>query len=225
MRKRAAAEHSEGFALIEALASLVIVGMISLMILQGVGVGKRVWERIDSREAVGETIDGAQTALRDRVEQIFPATLYDQNPPYIDFEGASRTLVFIASPAQSERPGPLRRYALLLTTAGNLTLSSVSDVNPDAKWTTTRQVLVGGVRDVDIAYFGVPNLGVPIAGAAGFWQSSWRGRADLPRAIRVRLAFEPGDPRRWPELIVQPRADIDSGCYLNPMTHRCKGRL
>ena len=45
---------SAGFALVEALASLVIVGMIGLLLVAGATTGRRTWERIDSRQARGD---------------------------------------------------------------------------------------------------------------------------------------------------------------------------
>ncbi len=210
--------RSAGFALVEALASLVIVGMISMMLIEGVGTGRRVWERIDAREASGEAIDGAQSVLRDRIEQIYAATLFNKNPPYVDFSGKADRLVFIATPPQSARPAPLRRYSLVLDTAGELVLSSVSDVAPDIS-PVARDVLLTGVRQVDVAYYG--------PSAPDFtpqWRRSWDDETALPQAIRVRLTFEPGDQRRWPDLIVHPKASVDVACMLNTVTHLCKGR-
>ncbi len=206
-----------GFALVEALASLVVVSMIGLMLMAGVTTGRRVWEHMDSREAVGETLDAAQTTLRDRLEQTFPQTLYDENPPYIDFRGTDQGVVFLADPPASRRPAPLRRYTLGLDTAGELVLTSTSDAEPADRAVGDRQVLLSGVRGLDVGYFG--------SGVAGRrWQSVWRDRTSLPEAIRVRLTFEPGDARQWPDLIVRPAATIDSACLLNTISHRCKGR-
>jgi hypothetical protein len=41
----------------------------------------------------------------------------------------------------------------------------------------------------------------------------------------VRLTFEPGDARQWPDLIIRPQATIDVDCKLNPITHHCNGRI
>jgi general secretion pathway protein J len=220
MTRPAADEGSRGFALVEALASLVVVGMIGLMLMAGVTTGRRVWERIDTREAVGESIDAAQTILRDRLEQAFPQTLYDENPPYVDFRGAAEQLVFLANPPQSQRPAPLRRYTLSLDTAGELVLSSTSDAAAPDRAVVSREVLLRGVRQLDLAYFGVFQLDT-----ARRWRPIWFSDPSLPELVRVRLAFEPGDQRQWPDLIIRPRATIDSACLLNSVTHHCKGRL
>jgi len=216
---RTVSRGEQGFALVEALVSLVIVGMICLMIIEGVGAGRRVWERIDQREAIGETIGGAQQSLRDRIEQVYPTTLFDTNPPNVDFHGARDGLVFVANPPQSSRPAPLRRYTLRVDTAGELVLSSVSDVDPTVISAAASQVLLTGVRALDLAYFG------PAApDQVRQWRTSWDQQPSPPELVRVRLNFEPGDTRHWPDLIVRPRATLDSFCLIDANTHRCRAR-
>jgi general secretion pathway protein J len=209
---------SAGYAVIEALASLVIIAMIGLMLFQGIGTGTRVWERVDARQAGRESVDAAQSALRDRLEEIYPATLYEQIPPTVDFSGEAHHVVFISSPPLADRPAPVRRYGLLLDSAGQLILTSVSDVAPRTD-TVINQVVLSGVRGLDVAYFGAlqPDL-------TPGWRAAWESRGELPDAIRVRVLFQPGDRRIWPDLIVHPRATIDTGCSLEPTSHGCKGR-
>src|SRR5262249_17815635 len=60
-------------------------------------------------------------------------------------------------------------------------------------------VLVGGIDRLDFAYWGEAAPGEQPA-----WLAAWH-RAELPGLIRVRLAFNKGDPRRWPDLIAAPR--------------------
>jgi general secretion pathway protein J len=209
-----------GFSLIEALASLVVVSMIGLMLIEGVGVGRRVWERIDRRQARTEALESVQTTLRNRIEETYPATLYDKAPPYIDFQGSAERMTFLANPPQSERPQALRRYSLALDAATNLILASISDIPPQEEAPVTRQILLHGVRQLDVAYFG--------AAGPDFsrrWRPVWANETSLPEAVRLRLAFEPGDPRQWPDLIIRPRTTIDAACALNPITHHCKGRI
>jgi general secretion pathway protein J len=208
-----------GVALVEALASLVIVGMIALMLAAGAATGRRVWEGLDTREAAGETIDSAQATQRDRLEQTFPATLYDQTPPYPDFAGSASDVVFLSTPPEAARPAPVRRYTIAVDTSGALLLSSIADVGPAEKAVVSRDVLLRGVRALDVAYFGPQP---PDGGRR--WGSVWRAQPFLPEAVRLRVAFGPNDRRRWPDLIVRPRATIDVACLLNPVTHRCKGR-
>ena len=216
---RRSPEREQGFALVEALASLVVVGMVGLMLAAGATTGRRVWDRVDVRQSVGESLESAQSLLRDRIEQAFLETRYEGNPPSVAFSGDGEKLFFIASPPEVGRPAPLRRYGLTLDVNGDLILNSVSDVVSSDAAPVERQVLISRVRSMDIAYFGVRYPDIQPR-----WQRQWRDQPILPQVIRVRVVFEPGDPRQWPDLMVHPRATIDSSCLLNTFTHRCKGR-
>lgn len=219
MAPRVPAGASSGFALIEALASLVIVAMISLLIFQGVGVGRRVWEGIDSTASSAEAIEGAQSILRGRIEQMYPATLYGGNEAEADINGQAETLEFLAPPIGAGRPAPLRRYRLELTVGRQLLLSSISDVVWNKDPGVTQQVLLNGVQQIDLAYFGVQQPDFQRQ-----WRSSWQQQVVPPELVRIRVAFGRGDRRRWPDLIVHPLTTIDSACILSAATSRCRGR-
>jgi general secretion pathway protein J len=219
MSRRPACPGQRGFALVEALVSLVIVAMICMMILAGMSVGRRTWERIDAREAAGETIDAAQQSLRDRLEQAYPTTLYDVQPLEVAFHGASDRLQFVSSPPAVRRPSPLRRYGLSVDTAGELVLASASDVDPRVVSEQMRQVLLTGVRAIDIAYFG--RAGPDYAEK---WRADWDQQPAPPELVRVRVAFGPQDSRVWPDLIVRPRTTVDANCLVDLTTQRCRGR-
>jgi general secretion pathway protein J len=210
---------SGGFALIEALASLVIVSMISLLVFQGVGMGRRVWEGIDRVATTEEAIEGAQEALRGRIEQMYPATLYGGDEALSDINGQADTLEFLAPPDDTLRPGPLRRYRLELTVGRQLVLSSISDVISARDTRITRQVLLSDVQQIDLSYYGAA-----ASDAAKQWRSSWYQQVTPPELVRVRVAFGRGDRRSWPDLIVRPLTTIDSNCVLSSATSRCRGR-
>jgi general secretion pathway protein J len=214
------AEREGGFTIIELLVSLVILGMLGLMIVTGLGSGRRVWERMDASALAIEQVDGAQTLLRDRIERTYSATRFDAATPYADFRGLANRINFLAPPPEISRPQALWRYDLSLSAGGDLLLSWWSDVaaNPDHPAITTVTVL-RGVQAIDIGYFG--------AAAPDFtprWRSSWDHQAAPPRLVRVRLAFAPGDRREWPEMIVKPAADVDVRCILDVATGKCGGR-
>ena len=219
MRSRARSPASGGFALVEALASLVVVGMISMLVLQGVGMGRRVWEGIDNVATTEEAIEGAQEILRGRIDQMYPATLYGGNEAQTDINGQPETLEFLAPPSDARRPAPLRRYRLELTVGGKLLLSSISDVVMPGDVHITRQVLLTGVQQLDLAYFGVSQ-----GDNSRAWQPEWFQQTLPPELVRIRVAFARGDRRRWPELIVRPLTNIDSNCVLSSATSRCRGR-
>jgi general secretion pathway protein J len=207
-----------GYAIVEVLASLVIVGMISIMMISGVTTGERVWERMDANDAAGESIAGAQLMLRERIERLFPATLNDVMPPYSDFDGASDQISFLSEPKDSERPSALDRYRLTLSTNGDLILTAVNDTSDNQAIPDETYVLLHGVQDLDIAYYGPgPNGQID-------WQPGWRHQQSPPELVRIRVQLEQGDKRVWPDLLISPMVSIDSLCILNAATGHCRGR-
>ena len=211
-------EKSAGYAIAEMLASLVILGMIGALMISGITTGRRVWERMDASDVAAESVAGAQLLLRERIESVFPATRNDTVPPYADFEGKADAISFLGEARDSERPTALRRYRLALDTDGELVLSAVSDVALDQTVPSGVLVLLRGGQDFDVAYFGPQPQGPPA------WQLSWEHQASLPQLVRIRLQFEQGDRRAWPELLIKPMVTIDSLCVLNAASGRCRGR-
>jgi type II secretory pathway pseudopilin PulG len=219
MSRRPRKRGEAGFSLVESLASLLVVGMIGLMLISGITTGRRVWERMDARAAGSEQLETAQIALRDRVEQAFPLSRYDTVPTTSTFDGGPREMTFLANPSDAGRPAPLRRYTLWATTKGALVLSSISDVGPPEGAVVDNQVLLTGIRGVDIRYYGrVAQDG------RGLWRGEWRNEPKLPDIVRIHVDLMPSDRRWWPDLMIRPRATIDSGCLLDRITHHCKGR-
>jgi general secretion pathway protein J len=209
----------QGFALVEALAALAVTAMIALMLLAGLATGRRVWEGVDTREVSGEQLESAQSMLRDRLEQAYSVILYFASPPTVDFRGSGETVSFLASPPYVSRPAAIRRYSLSLDAAGELLLASVTDAAPNEAPADRVQVLLRGVRAIDLAYFGVRT-----GETKPSWGPIWRDQPALPELVRVRLAFRPGDPRQWPDLIVRPRMTIDANCRIDLGSHHCRGR-
>ena len=210
-------DRTGGFALIELIASLVILSMISVLMISGVVTGRRVWERLDANNAMGESIAGAQTVLHQRLERTYPATRYDSNPPYSDFDGAASTITFLAEPRASVRPAALMRYEVALS-GDDLALIGTNDVASDPKTPTESQILLHGVQSVDMEYYGPGPDGTP------GWQLRWKEQQSPPQLIRIRVQFAAGDGRQWPDLLIKPAANIDTLCVLNAQTGKCRGR-
>ncbi len=220
-----------GFSLVELLVSLAILGMVSMMLMSGVGTGRRVWEHIETRTATGESVEAAQTILRDRLERIFPATRYDSSEPYADLQGIADSFVFFAEPKAVAAPAALHRYRIWLSAGGDLTLTSADSVSsrvgiselanlpgpPKGPW--DNDVLLRGVQFMEISYYGI----LPPDKLAS-WHPRWTDRPSPPKLVRIKVAFATNDSRNWPELIVRPAANTDIACVINGTTGKCQGR-
>lgn len=209
---------SDGYAIAEMLASLLIMGMISMLMISGVVTGRHVWERMDTVAEASESVGGVQMLLRQRIERSFPATQYNETPPFVDFYGNGNTLVFLAPPREAQSPQGLRRYKLWLNGQGELVLSSASDLAIDPNKPDENLILLKGAQSLDLAYYG-PSPKGDIG-----WQLIWLNRSALPRLIRIHVEFRPGDPRQWPDMLIKPLNTIDSGCVLDTATGGCRGR-
>lgn len=210
----------DGFALVELLASLTLMALFSLLLLSALGGGRDAWARLSRGAAAVDQVEAVQGLISERITHIWPVTDYMIRPtPGPDFDGRATEMMFVGTPAQAEAPAPLRRYRLSVDAGGDLVLESRSDVALDARRWSDRRVLLHGVEALDLAYFGAP-----AAGTGTDWLPEWRKRTAMPELVRLRLAFPDGDPRRWPDLVVHPLADIDTECRLVLATGGCVGR-
>jgi general secretion pathway protein J len=211
-------EPEAGFTLVETLASLSLLALLSLMLIAGAATG-RVWSLRQGQGADEEVIVAAQDALRARLEHAYPAISALTNPPTIAFGGLDDHAEFVAPAPEAQGPDALWRYRFELQPNGDLVLLSRNDLAIDETRYARRQVLVRGVAGLQLAYFGASGTDGALR-----WVTRWQNQTALPRLVRARLTFAPGDPRRWPDLVVRPAAELDSLCVLDPTTGRCRGR-
>jgi general secretion pathway protein J len=192
--------------------------LAAALMFEGLGSSQRLWAGEAARTARGETIEAAQTTLRARIERLRPVTRFDGSTPYADVDGSDRQLVFVAPPADVERPAAARRYRLALNGQGDLVLGAAT-VDGAAGDGYTDQVLLRDVGGLDISYYGAD-----ATGGAPSWRTDWARRVTPPQLVRIKLTLKSGDRRIWPELIVHPAAQVDSLCSLERSTGSCRGR-
>lgn len=196
--------NERGFTLVEMLVSLALLGLAATMMATGFASATRLTRSNEMRTVAGETVEAAQSGLRDRIERLRPATRFDGAALAADFDGGPASMTFVALPPAAERPSPQRRFRLELDSDGSLALG-------DAK-------ILSGVDALQIAYFGPDATGVPR------WTDEWSARPTAPEAIRIGVTFARGDRRRWPDLIVRPATTVDTTCVLDVNTGKCRGR-
>ena len=61
-------------------------------------------------------------------------------------------------------------------------------------------MLLTGVARLEFSYL------QPAGGAAEGWAEQWT-EPYLPRLVRIHLAFPPGDPRQWADILAEPAED------------------
>jgi general secretion pathway protein J len=211
--------RDDGFTLIEALVSLAVLALLSLTLIGGLAAPRAVWSRQDAGLDRTEAVETAQGVLRERLQRAVPITMYDRRPPGPDFDGLAGQTLFIAPPPQAQAGDGLRRYRLSLDAQSRLVLESRNRMALDQEAWPERQVLLTGVQAIDLAYFGPAQPDMTPR-----WRARWSQQETRPELVRIRVFFPPGDARVWPELLVQPIADIDTECDLDRASKRCKGR-
>ena len=209
-----------GFSLVELLVALALLGLLAAMLAAGVGAAGLAARRLRTGGTAVEAVATPQQILRARLARMRATVRLTSAKPTLDAEGTPDSLTFIGTPVDRAAPDALYRYRLERTAAGDVVLAAVSvlDARADggdaAAW--ERIPLVRGTAGMALAYFGDD----PVDGGR-HWQDHWRQRPQPPEAIRVRIAFPAGDQRAWPDLIVRPRATVNSACRIDRFSGRC----
>lgn len=215
------ADFEGGFTLVELLVALALLAMTATLLLATMTTGRGLQARVEASAVATESVAAAQNVLRARIEAIIPESYFLGATPTIDARGSDQSFAFTARPGLGRRPGPPQRYRILLTRAGELTLFNIDTlaIAADAPglegW--TRSPLLGNVDRLAISYYGVhpPDN-------QRRWRAFWQDQPGLPELVRIRVAFAPGDRRVWPDLIIQPAANVTPTCQIDVVTGRCR---
>lgn len=214
MNGLASSRYDSGFSLVEMLVALAVTGFAALLLATAVGRIEGVVHMGRASSQALSQIAATQLGLRERLERILP--LPDpQNPgAAVDFRGQSAAMDWVGTPTDAAAPDALWRYRLARTPDGHLslyhrsTLATLGDERSPGLLGWSAAPLLDGATDLEISYFGtMSGPGSPRA-----WQRSWTARRALPQLVRIIVRFPVGDPRRWAELVVRPRAVSSEEC-------------
>lgn len=215
-----------GFTLIELLVGLAVMGMAATIVMQVLGIAA-ILQRREQRggQALDEVI-AAEHFLRSQIVRLRPLPMVNAETPAIHLRGTTTVLGFVGPPLDRDAPDSLQWFRLLRSGDGALVLYTLGvrrtgvDIGGHDLSGWTPHVVIRGVDDLSIAYYG-PVRGASPGERARRWQSVWWERPGLPELIRIRVAFAAGDPRVWPDLLIQPQATKYGICPVDPTTGRC----
>ncbi|HEY4943388.1 MAG TPA: prepilin-type N-terminal cleavage/methylation domain-containing protein [Rhizomicrobium sp.] len=199
-----------GFTLLELLVSMTLLGLLFVLLFGGLRFGMRAWERGTTTTDAVDSVRVAQDLLRREIERACPrrGAANPQDTPRVEFTGAASQLRFLA-PA----PG---------AAGGQRCMPMTLAAQPDGKLQRLTLALGVNREGADLLH-GAQSVELSYLAAGGVWQSGWRGQADLPALVRLRVTFAKGDARQWPELFIAPRISAEADCTYDPATKSCRG--
>ena len=213
-----------GFTLVELLVALALFSLLVTVLFDNVRFGLHAWQHGSSRAENFEHGMISQDLLRRLIGNVYPMFAADGGTqPRIDFDGTKEAVRFLGSAPTVAGGGGRFRFKLFVEqqqSRTDLIMSATPELadRQDSSM-TTRTLLLSDIDRAEISYFGdaMPERTVQ-------WVDKWTQRSDMPRLVRIRVAFRPGDTRLWPELLIAPHIAADVGCVYDPGTKRCRGR-
>ncbi len=182
--------RARGFTLLELLVAVAVLGMLIVLLNQGVAFGLRATSmqgRVDERQGDLEAVD---RALRQLVGRADPGVF----PEPATLRGTAESISMV-----TELPNPVdgqreRVEATIGVSGGQLRL----------RWRPRRHAEAFGppppARDL-VLLTGVSALQLGYASGDG-WKSSWTGER-LPGLVRLKIVFA-DKARHWPPIVAAP---------------------
>ena len=166
----------------------------------------------------------SQDLLRRLIGNIYPMLVPDSGiQPRLDFDGTREAVSFLGNAPVVTGGGGRFRFKVFVDRQRDrtdLVASSAPELgDPQAGSMTTRTAMLSNIDHAEFSY--LEEAATP---QGPQWRDSWTGRGDLPRLVRIRIKFRPGEARSWPELLIAPRITADVSCVYDPVTLRCRGR-
>jgi general secretion pathway protein J len=185
--------RSAGFTLLEIIVALIVFGFLAAGLSQTVRFGLSAWRTENRLSDKRGDLEAVDRALRMVVRNLDPGD--DTGRPAI--VGTDNTLTGI-----SRMPLPLAGLAeapveIGVAVSGNRLILRWRSYSHTEPLTTppipAETTLVGDVEHLSITYWQ----------PTGGWLNAWR-RPDLPRLIRLRIAFRGDHATHWPDLVIAP---------------------
>jgi general secretion pathway protein J len=221
---RRARDRTAGFTLVELLIALTLLGLLTTLIFGGLRLAARAWAKVDDRAAEAADQWAVEDVLRHAVTAAYPAfASADPGDRTIVFDGTDKTLALLAPLPQAIGSGITaqmrffladQEHSRTLVMGWRLDLPSAAT---GASLPENQVKLLDHVRSIQFEYFG------PAAeGGAPIWQAQWSGRDRLPDLVRIHLERDGPASSDWPDLLVEPRAAMNSACLYDAATLGCR---
>jgi general secretion pathway protein J len=192
----------QGLTLIELLLSLAILAILTGFLAGGLSMARQAFGADRASEIGSETSAAIQTVAA-LVGSALPVRFDGAGQKEaIGFDGRGEAISFVGlSEGRSLRGGPHK--IVLRRSGGDLVADFVpltgARAKENAEPAATRVVVLSGVRDIRIGYFGTVD-----AKAKPAWRADWSSTERLPDLVSIRIEFE-DERRNGPATIVALR--------------------
>jgi general secretion pathway protein J len=211
-----------GFTLVEVLAAIGLLSLLSVILLGSLHLGLKAWERGAVHADRVDHVALVQNFLRRAIEDAYPFFAVDAaTQGRVEFEGTAGSLRLLSSAAHALRSGGRSRLSIAAVQGRqglDLVVTTAPELARDEGAATTK-VLLANIQSIELSYFGRGRSDPQPA-----WHDQWMGEVRLPQLVRIEVSFPPGSNRVWPALLVAPRIGADVGCVYDPLSKQCRGR-
>lgn len=198
------ARRERGFTLLEMLVALVVLGFVVAGLSQGLRFGLRATVRQERQSAERGDLDAVDRALRRLINQMEPGTSREPNLVL----GEAAAVAFTTDLGDAARALATSQAEIRLSVEnGRLVMAwrpFVHALRLAPAPPPQRTVLLDGLDRIEFSYWGQAGEG------QAAWSSVWQQKA-LPALIRIRLVFQPGSTRRWPDIVAGPARPLPPG--------------
>lgn len=212
-----------GFTLMEMAVALAIVALIAVVLFEGLRFSQRAHEKVVEHGGSSWQIFASQRLIRSLLESAYPREpAATEMVPVYGMEGDREKVSVLASAPLAAGGSGLQRYEIELRRNSKGRTDMVvrwrTDLTVDSQSadSTAEEVLIENVAALKWTYLDAERDAEPT------WLDQWRGRASLPRLVRLQVSFASNDPRTWPELIMSPRVTDDANCAFDVVAQRCR---
>jgi general secretion pathway protein J len=219
--------RAAGFTLIELIAALVLLALMSSVIYGALSLAGRSWDGGEAKATQVSEMRHTHEFLREELTAEFPLRLRQAAEFPLLFAGERDELRYTAALPTRVEEGGVLYFRLALARVDDRMQLIVERLLPDPQATQSPEfqnvehsVLADGIAELKIAYFG-RDPGAAEADAPS-WRDRWDDRQRLP--LLVRIDVQPKQGPAWPTLVVEPRRAPEAGCNAyDAQRGRCMG--
>ncbi|MBR1241921.1 prepilin-type N-terminal cleavage/methylation domain-containing protein [Bradyrhizobium sp. AUGA SZCCT0274] len=213
-----------GFTLVELLVGLALFSLLVTLLFGNIRFGLHAWQKGGANAELFERSMISQDLLRRMIGNLYPMSLGGGAvQSRIDFDGTKEAISFLGNAPTVASGGGRYRFKIVIERRqdqSDLVLTSRPELaDPQDTSMAASTLLLQGIERAEFSYFGEAGSERSLQ-----WNDNWANRGDIPKLVRVRVAFRSGNTRVWPELVIAPRVLADVGCIYDPISMRCRGR-